>query len=53
MRFISIRQMRQNSAKVWRELKEDEEIILTTWRELKKRRDNVGRQRAIGSQSSD
>jgi hypothetical protein len=32
---------------------EDEKIILTTWRELKKRRDNVGRQRAIGSQSSD
>ena len=30
MRFISIRQMRQNSAKVWRELKEDEEIILTS-----------------------
>lgn len=30
MRFISIRQMQKNSAKVWRELEDEEEIILTS-----------------------
>lgn len=29
MRFISVRQMRQNSAELWKQLKEEEEIILT------------------------
>ncbi|MCG8608458.1 type II toxin-antitoxin system Phd/YefM family antitoxin [bacterium] len=30
MRFVTIRQMRQNSAKLWKQLKESQEIILTS-----------------------
>lgn len=30
MRFFSVRQMRQNSAELWRQLKESQEIILTS-----------------------
>ena len=30
MRFISVRQMRQNSAELWKQLREDAEIILTS-----------------------
>ncbi len=30
MQFISVRQMRQNSAELWKQLREDAEIILTS-----------------------
>ncbi|MFQ5641625.1 MAG: type II toxin-antitoxin system Phd/YefM family antitoxin [bacterium] len=30
MRFISVRQMRQNSAELWKQLKKEKELILTS-----------------------
>lgn len=30
MRFFSVRQMRQNSAELWKQLKEEQEIVLTS-----------------------